>query len=196
MVPAVGESGDLGGVLLRRQNFLQNCPQLYFSQNAAGLDVGQHLFQVAYAHRQRLHFAKPLIDLLQPAADQLKGLSDLLVQGLCQFLVDGGLDLCQTVLLLCLHAVQICCNGRANLLHALCIGAFQISHTTFKLPQPCVHVPFHLFQSFCLIVAGLPLIFRQQIPQHLHLVLGVGSDLLPQGSQGVVVLGIPQLLYL
>ena len=134
--------------------------------------------------------------MFQAAADQLEGLPDLLVQRLRQLFVDRGLYLRQAVLLLGLHPVKICGNGRAYLLHALGIGTLQVSHTAFELPQPCVHATFHLFQALCLVVPGLALVFRQQIAQHLHLVLGVGGDLLPQSAQRCVILRTAQFLHL
>ena len=44
--------GDhVGLVLLGRQNLLEDSSQLDFSENPPGLDVGQHLFQVAHPRR-------------------------------------------------------------------------------------------------------------------------------------------------
>ena len=86
-VAAARPRGDVHLVLVRREDVLQNRAQLDLAHDAAGLDIGEHLFQVAHTLRERLHLTKALVDLLQPLVDQPKGLVHPLGQGLLQLFV-------------------------------------------------------------------------------------------------------------
>ncbi len=91
---------DVLFVLIRRQHILHDGTQLYLAQDAARLDAGQHLPEVAHTARQRFHLTQPLIDLAQPVVHQLEGLRDALVQRLLQLFVHGGAHFFQLIVVL------------------------------------------------------------------------------------------------
>ncbi len=81
--------GHVAVKLLRRQHLREQRFKLHLAPGAAGLDVGQHLLEVAHADGQRLHLAEPLVDLLQPLADQPERLAQAFLQRALELLVHG-----------------------------------------------------------------------------------------------------------
>ena len=74
--------------MLGGQHLFEQRLELHFAEDAARLDVGQHALQVADAHRQRLHFAEPLVDLVQPVGHLLEALAEARFERALQLLVD------------------------------------------------------------------------------------------------------------
>ena len=121
----------IGFQLARRQNLLQQDPQLYFSPHASSLHVGQHFFQVAYTSRQRLHLAQPFVHLFQTITDHLERFAESFLQCGMQLFIDGlphGLQLAAVILLQrsdlhlhCFpHAFELLLVGLRQMLQLFC----------------------------------------------------------------------------
>ena len=86
---AARHGGVLGGVLIGRQNLLQQRRQLRLAKHAARFDIGQQMLEVAHALRQRVHFAQAFVHLLQTVGDLFEALAQARLQGGLQFFIHG-----------------------------------------------------------------------------------------------------------
>jgi len=80
----------LCGVLIHREDLLEQGGQLRLAKNTARLDVGQQVFEVAHALRQRLHFTQALVHLLKPVSDLLEAFTQPCLQCGLEFFVNRG----------------------------------------------------------------------------------------------------------
>ena len=80
---------DVFLVLLRCQNLFEDRAKLYFTENTTRFDVGEDLLEITHPGCQILHLAETLVDLFEPLADQLEGLTDAFLQRLLEFFIDG-----------------------------------------------------------------------------------------------------------
>ncbi len=111
-------------------------PSCISPQVPAGLDVGQDLLQVADAGRQRLHLAEPLVDLLQPVADQLEGLAEPALQRALELLVDRVAHLLELAGVVGLDLGQLRLDGRAQAVELLLVAFGQAP----QLGRKAVHL--------------------------------------------------------
>ena len=88
---------DVRFILFRGEYLFEQHAQLYLSDIPPRLDVAQYPFQPAYILCQCLHFAEAFLHALQLFGDQAERLSDPVVQGLLQFLVNGDADIFQSL---------------------------------------------------------------------------------------------------
>ena len=169
---AARHGGHVLGVLPGGQQLLQNGPQLHFAQNAPGLDVAQHLFQIAHARGQRAHLAQPFVHQLQLLAHKAETLLQPVLQRFLQLFVHRLAHLAQPTVGHCLHGVQAHLHGGADALQLLLglhvAGLQPGGHAAGKfLPRLAYlgqQVLPHLFQ----VLAGKPPRAAQQIGEAQH----------------------------
>lgn len=107
--------GDVAGVLIGRQGFLQQRRQLRFAENTPRLDVGEDPLQVPHAGRQRLHLAEAPLHRLQPLGDLGERLGEPGFQRGLQFLVHRGPHLLQLRRVVILQGFKLPIQGAAYL---------------------------------------------------------------------------------
>ena len=123
---------DVGCVLFRGQNFFQDRAQLDFPDDAAGLDVGQHFFQIADADGQRLHFAQSLIDLFQTIVNELERLRHLVLQRLLQLFIDSLPHFIQFPVIVLLDRGQLFFNRLTHVFQFLLVPGFKGFQAVFQ----------------------------------------------------------------
>ena len=118
--------GHVGGVLIRLEHLLEHGPKLHLAPGAAGLDVGEHLLEIAHAGGQDLHFAQALVDLFQAFADLLEGLAEPLLERALEFLVHGLPHLVELLGVVFLEALEPGFDGHTQLIELLLVGFGQL----------------------------------------------------------------------
>ena len=97
---------DVARVLLRREHLLEQGAELHLAEDAARLDVAQHAAERADVAGQLLHLADAAMHLLEPLGDLAEALAEALLERRVQLLVDGGADLLELLLVVCLDRAE------------------------------------------------------------------------------------------
>ena len=113
---ATRSGGDVLFVLLPRQQLLEDVPQLVFTEDALGLDVVEHLFQIPHPCRKVLHFSKSLVDLLEAFADQLEALTQTLLERHLKLFIHRLPHLFQPLAVVFSDFLQLLLSGLSNVL--------------------------------------------------------------------------------
>jgi len=135
-VTGSGLRHDVRGILIGREDLVENGSELYFSPGAAGLDVAQHALQVPDAGSEALHFSETAVDLLQPFADLPERLSQPFLQGRVELFVHGCAHLVELPAVLVLQGFEAGIHGLAEPFKFLFVGFRQGVH----LPGECVQL--------------------------------------------------------
>ena len=129
---AAGDGGHVRFVLLRGEDLFEDGSQLDFTQNAAGLDAGEHLLQPAHIRRKALHLAEALVHLFELGVHGLEALGHPLLQGVLQLLIDGAADFIQLAGVLGLEGRHAVGQRLAQLFELLGVGRFQRLQAPFQ----------------------------------------------------------------
>ena len=78
---------DVLPVLIGRKHLLEDIAQLVFAPRAAYLHVGEHVFQIAYVHRQGVHLAQTLVDGFQLVGYPFERFGEAFFEGALQFFI-------------------------------------------------------------------------------------------------------------
>ncbi len=111
--------------MLGDQQLIQQRLQLHLTPGTARLDVGQDPLQVANASGQRLHLAKPSMDLFEAIADQLEGFTKPLLERRMQLFIDCSTHLFELERIVALHRGEPCLKGQPQALETLLIAVGQ-----------------------------------------------------------------------
>ena len=95
---------------------------------AAGLDVGQHIFEVAHAGGEALHLAETLMHRVELFAHLLKGFPKAFFERALQFFVDRAAHLLELFLVGLAHLTELLADGGAQPFKALLVGLDQGLH--------------------------------------------------------------------
>ena len=112
-----GNGFDVAIVLPRGQNLFQQAAQLDLTKGAACLDIDQYLFKITDPICQTLHLAQPLLNLLQPLANQLERIPQALLQRFVQLFINRGTHLLQLAGIILLNHQQAGLHGLTQLIH-------------------------------------------------------------------------------
>ena len=156
---------DIGGVLRRREDLLQQGGELHLAVQAARLDVAEHPAERADVARQALHLAQALVHLLQALGHLAEALAQALLQRGVQLLVDGRAHLLELAVVAVLQRLQPRLDRRAQLGQAL-VGALR-----------------HPLQQLVLGARGLAALRQQQLLQAGEVAargLGLAPELVAQ----------------
>ena len=90
---AARPGGHLGGVLLAHKHLFQERSELRLAKNAARLDVGEQMLEVAHALGQGLHFAQAFVHLLKLVGHLLETCAQARLQSGLELFVHRGAHL-------------------------------------------------------------------------------------------------------
>ena len=113
---AAWTGGDVLLVLLCCQQLFEDVAQLVLTEDALGLDIGQHLLQVPHTAGDRLHFTEPFVHLLQTLAYLLERFAQSLFQGGLQLLIDRLAHLVQALAIVLTHFGELLLNRAPHIL--------------------------------------------------------------------------------
>ena len=103
---AATPDGNVALVLVGREDLLQQISQLNLAPDAAGLDVGEHLLEVADAVGEVLYLTQTFLDGFQSLAHVLEGLTESLFERALELLVDGLAHLIELLGVVVLQLLQ------------------------------------------------------------------------------------------
>ena len=108
-------------VLGGREDFRENASELDFAENTPRFDVREYLFEVADAHREVLHLAQALVNLLEPLTDERKAVAELLVEALVELFVDRAAHFVELTGVVSLNIVEPLFHGIADRVKAAAV---------------------------------------------------------------------------
>ena len=127
-----GYNGNVLLILAGSQRLADQVAELHFAPDAAGLDVGQNLFQVADAGSEGMHFAKALVDGFEALADLGEAGVQLFFQAFREALIHRFAHFGQLALVFQAEDIDLFLlvpGGKENLaLHALEQGGLVLAH--------------------------------------------------------------------
>ena len=125
--------GDVGCVLVLREQVGEQGRKLHLAEGAARLDVGQHAFEIADALGQGMHLAQAALHGFEPFADQLERFAQTLFERRMQLLVDRAAHLVELFRVVGLQLADFLFERRADLGQAPLVGLGQLADTQLLL---------------------------------------------------------------
>ena len=119
-------------VLGGREDFRENASELDFAENTARFYVREHLFEVADSHREVLHFAETLVNLLEPLTDEREAVVQLFFKTLVELFVNGIAHFLKLTVVVRLNVVEPLFNGFANTLKLAAVRRCKALQTVFE----------------------------------------------------------------